>query len=466
MRNLTLPVAALHPIVRVAFFVRVFSFPFFILAMLAALYPAGVTPTVLISGFSYAIVWPHTAYFLAKRSKSPKITEHRNLMFDAVFVGAWLTLVQFSAWPSALFSLCLLAGVMSVGGPLLSLTGAAFMVMGVVVTGLVIGFHVQQQSIAPLAMLSIAAMGGFMLLFSYLMYAQSKRVVSGIRRSRLLTNEIVEKSRQLKQKSEELSEAKEIAEASSHAKSQFLANMSHELRTPLSAIIGYSEMLAEEAQDQGHQNYAQDLERIRDSGKHLLSLINEILDLSKIEAGKMDLFLERFELQSLLKSVVDNLTPVVATSKNQLLLQFYQPGIVMHTDQTKLRQVLLNLLSNACKFTNQGTITLDVVLDAGKNEIIMAVSDTGIGMTPAQLDRLFQPFTQGDESTTKKYGGTGLGLTISKHFVEMMGGGILVSSQPERGSTFTVYLPLAIPAATKDDAVMLHSNSALTASSS
>lgn len=463
MSNLTSPVQALHPIARVDFLIRVVTFPFFALVVVAALYPAGVTPMVLIGSFAHSFVWPHLAYFLAKRSKTPKNAEHRNLMIDALIIGAWLPLVQFSVWPSTVVSFGLMGGLISVGGPLLALGGAAAMVLGVVLSGLVIGFHVQQESISLLALVSIAALAGFMLLFSYQSYAQSKRVVSGIRQSRLQNNEIVEKSIRLEQKSKELSEAKEIAEASSLAKSQFLANMSHDLRTPLNTIIGYSEMLTEEAQDQGHQNYVQDLERIRNSGKHLLSLINEILDLSKIEAGKMDLFLEDFELESLLKSVVDSLAPVVATNKNQLLLQFGQHGIVMHTDQTKLRQVLLNLLSNACKFTNQGTITLDVALAASKNEVVLAVSDTGIGMTSEQLGRLFQPFTQGDASTTKKYGGTGLGLTISKHFVAMMGGSILVSSQPERGSTFTVHLPLAIATATKDDAVTLQRNSALTA---
>lgn len=463
MSNLTPPVPALHPIVRIDYLIRVVTFPFFNLVFLAALYPAGATPVVLIGIFVYAIVWPQIAYFLAKRSKTPKNAEIRNLMIDALILGAWLPVIQFSVWPSTIVSFGLIGGVLSVGGPLLALGGAAGMVLGVILSGLVIGFHVQQESISLLALVSIAAFAGFMLLFSYLSYAQSKRVVSGIRQSRLQNNEIVEKSIQLEQKSKELSEAKENAEASSHAKSQFLANMSHELRTPLNAIIGYSEMLTEEAQDQGHQNYVQDLQRIRNSGKHLLSLINEILDLSKIEAGKMDLFIESFELESFLKSVVDSLAPVVATNKNQLLLQFGQHGIVMHTDQTKLRQVLLNLLSNACKFTNQGTITLDVALDASKNEVVLAVSDTGIGMTSEQLERLFQPFTQGDASTTKKYGGTGLGLTISKHFVEMMGGGISMSSQPERGSTFTVHLPLAIPTVSKDDAALLQGNSSLTA---
>ena len=447
MSNLTLPVQALHPIVRIDFLIRVVTFPFFGVVLLMPLYPAGLTPMVWIGSFAYLIVWPHAAYFVAKRSKKPKPAELRNLMIDALIIGAWLPLVQFSVWPSTVVSFGLIGGLLSVGGPLLALRGAAVMVLGVVLSGMVIGFQVQQESVSLLALLSIAALACFMLLFSYQSYAQSKRVVRGIRQSRLQNNEIVEKSKELEEKTKELKQAKDIAEASSYAKSQFLANMSHELRTPLNAIIGYSEMLAEDAHDQGHPHYLQDLERIRSSGKHLLSLINEILDLSKIEAGKMDLFIESFELDSLLKSVVDSLAPAIAANKNQFTLQLAQNGIVMHTDQTKLHQILSNLLCNACKFTDQGTITLNVFLDANKNEVVLNVHDTGVGMTQQQLEHLFQPFTQGDASTTKKYGGTGLGLTISKHFVLMMGGVITVSSQPASGSIFTVRLPLAKPAA-------------------
>jgi signal transduction histidine kinase len=223
--------------------------------------------------------------------------------------------------------------------------------------------------------------------------------------------------------------------------------MSHELRTPLNAIIGYSEMLAEQAEDIGREDFVQDLQRIRGSGRHLLSLINEILDLSKIEAGKMDLFFERFELKPMLAGVIDSLAPVVAANSNRIELRIAEEAINMHTDQTKLRQILLNLLSNACKFTQHGVIDVNVELDAARNEIVLAVHDSGIGMNDEQLARLFQPFTQADASTTRKYGGTGLGLTISKHFAHMMGGNIAVSSQLERGSTFTVRLLLDASAA-------------------
>jgi signal transduction histidine kinase len=315
---------------------------------------------------------------------------------------------------------------------------------GILASGLAFGFRIEPEASLLVALLSSAVLFGYMLTFAYLSYAQSKMVVQGISQMRQQNAEIVEKSVLLEQRGLELNQAKEAAEAASHTKSQFLANMSHELRTPLNAIIGYSEMLAEEAEDLGRASFIQDLERIRSSGKHLLSLINEILDLSKIEAGKMDLFLERFALKPMLKGVVESLVPVIAANGNRLDLQIADEVGTMHTDQTKLRQILCNLVSNASKFTESGTITVRVDLGHA-DDVVLAVQDSGIGMSPEQLARLFQPFTQADASTTRKYGGTGLGLTISKHFAEMMGGDISVSSKLGNGSLFIVRLPLEAP---------------------
>jgi signal transduction histidine kinase len=438
---------AVHPIVRIDFLTRAVTFPGFMLVLLAHLYPTGLSPMLLIAALSQAFIWPHVGYFVARHSKTPKATELRNLMVDALMMGAWMPVVQFSVWPSAAIVVAMIGGVMSVGGPALALRGAVFLAIGAVLSGAVVGFRLEPGASLLVALLSAAELFCYMLTFAYLSYAQSKRVVHGIQQTRQQNVEIVEKSLLLEQRGQELKEAKEIAEAASHTKSQFLANMSHELRTPLNAIIGYAEMLAEQAEDIGRDDFVQDLERIRGSGKHLLSLINEILDLSKIEAGKMDLFFESFELKPMLKGVIDSLMPVIAASENRLELQIVQDTIRMHTDQTKLRQILFNLLSNACKFTERGAITVNVELDAARSEVVLAVHDSGIGMTDEQLGRLFQPFTQADASTTRKYGGTGLGLTISKHFAQMMGGDIAVSSQLERGSIFTVRLPLDASAA-------------------
>jgi PAS domain S-box-containing protein len=240
-------------------------------------------------------------------------------------------------------------------------------------------------------------------------------------------------------------QAEEEAAAANKAKSAFLANMSHELRTPLNAIIGYSEMLQEMAQDDGHEEYLPDLRRIQTSGKHLLELISAVLDLSKIEAGKMELYLEELNVPAVLHDVVAIAGPLAARNQNTLHVCCEEEVAGVRGDLTKLRQVLLNLLSNACKFTHNGRISLEVGLREGPDHaegVCFRVRDDGIGMTAEQMSKLFQPFTQADASTTRLYGGTGLGLTICERFCRMMGGTIDVASAPGKGSTFTVWLPV------------------------
>jgi signal transduction histidine kinase len=237
--------------------------------------------------------------------------------------------------------------------------------------------------------------------------------------------------------------AKQAAEEADHAKSQFLANMSHELRTPLNAIIGYSEMLQEQAADTGQDDFIPDLEKIHSSAKHLLAVINDILDLSKIAAGKMELLPEVIDLAPLVGEVATMVRPLVQKNTNTLDVQL-GPGLgTMRTDATRLRQCLFNLLSNACKFTSQGTVTLQAQRQTvgGSDWLTFRVRDTGIGMSPEQLQKLFQAFTQADASTTRKYGGTGLGLAITRKLCQMMGGDVTVESEVGKGSTFIIQLP-------------------------
>jgi two-component system sensor histidine kinase/response regulator len=234
------------------------------------------------------------------------------------------------------------------------------------------------------------------------------------------------------------------AEAATRAKSDFLASMSHELRTPLNAIILYSELLQEEAQDQPNSTSVADLQRIQSAGNHLLDLINGILDLSKIEAGKMALSLEPFAIPRMLDELLDTVGPLAQKNGNTLTVVCAEDVDMMHGDAMKTRQILLNLLSNASKFTRDGLITLDVATDrtADLPEIVFTVSDTGIGMTPEHAAKIFDPFTQADVTTTRKYGGTGLGLAIVSRFCQMMGGSVIVASEFGAGSRFTVRLPL------------------------
>ncbi|MEM1418732.1 MAG: response regulator, partial [Myxococcota bacterium] len=245
---------------------------------------------------------------------------------------------------------------------------------------------------------------------------------------------------QAQQESEmELAEALHSAMEATRVKSQFLANMSHELRTPMNAILGYSEMLVEECEDEGDEDYIPDLRKIHRAGHHLLALINDILDLSKVEAGKMEIFIEDFSVLQLVTDVYETVRPLVEKNGNALVVELAQNVDRMQTDQTRVRQILLNLLSNAAKFTKDGTVTLGVRRDRG--DLHFSVADTGIGMTPDQMIGLFEAFTQADASTTREYGGTGLGLALCRQFAQLLGGRMEVESMAGEGSVFTVVLP-------------------------
>ncbi len=270
---------------------------------------------------------------------------------------------------------------------------------------------------------------------------ETNRVLVESRESLLLAKREAEAAR------EEAEVAKEAAEGANRAKSSFLANMSHELRTPLSAVIGYSEMMEEEVEDLGETGLLADLGKIKSNARHLLSLINDVLDLSKIEANRMDTSAEDVEVATLVEEAASTVGALVGQKNNQLVVEVAPDVGAMHTDVVKLRQCLFNLLSNASKFTENGRITLHVHREGemGAATLLFRIADTGIGMTEEQIGRLFQRFSQADEATTRKFGGTGLGLAITRAFAQLLGGDIAVESTYGQGTTFTLRLPAYMP---------------------
>ncbi|MGB2272658.1 MAG: ATP-binding protein, partial [Pseudomonadales bacterium] len=254
----------------------------------------------------------------------------------------------------------------------------------------------------------------------------------------------------------QVQQSKEKADQANRSKTNFLANMSHELRTPLNAIIGYSEMIIEDYREEKTLNEEQaveDLARILSSGRHLLQLINDVLDLAKIESGNMTVFNETFDSVDIIEELMNTMSPIAKKGDNLLVLEKSQDIPNLYNDAVKFRQLFLNLLSNACKFTHNGKITILVTYNEKTRHVVYHVSDTGIGMTPSQLTRVFEAFVQADSSTSKKYGGTGLGLSICKQFVELMDGSMDVTSAEGEGTTFTILLPTRMPLQKRTDAI-------------
>ncbi|HKH94803.1 MAG TPA: histidine kinase dimerization/phospho-acceptor domain-containing protein, partial [Gemmatimonadaceae bacterium] len=366
----------LHPILRLDYIVRVSMYPLYFVLLAVALYPDRGTPFFWALLSFHLFVWPHLALVMASRAKNQKYGEYRNLLIDSLIIGCYLPIASFNFGPCAAAVLGIFAGCISVGGWRLGALSALAIALGVAFGSALVGVHFDPLGGHLLAQgLGIAVIFIYVTVFSWQSYGQAQRMVRAAKQIEAQTMDLQHNSTLLEERTHQLELARDAAEAANSSKSQFLANMSHELRTPLNAIIGYSDLLIEEAEELDAQDLVPDLDKIRSSGKHLLGLINDVLDLSKIEAGKMEMSLETFEVRDVISAATAMVRPLVEKNGNVLEVAMDEHIGEMHSDLTRVRQILLNLLSNASKFTSNGTVSLTVTREEKRDRdwIVFAV---------------------------------------------------------------------------------------------
>jgi len=433
-----------HPIVRLNYPIRILFTPLISIIWLLESQGASLGSLVLPFALFYGLLWPHLAYAVGRNARDGRTAERRTLMIDTAIIGAGIAAIGFNLAVASLGTAALLGIHVTIGGPALALAGLGVLLAAAGLTAVATGFHLAPEPQLVTVIAALATGTIVLVTFASLGYTRTRQLIQGRKRLEEQHEEIQRQHVLLAEAKQAADRALEAAESANQAKSMFLANMSHELRTPLNAIIGYSEMLMEEADELGQGDMVPDLQKIQVAGKHLLGLINDVLDLSKIEAGKIEVARERVGVAQLVEEVAATARPLVARNDNAFVVEVEPEVGTLTGDTQKLRQILLNLLSNAAKFTERGSVTLRVTRRAGKRRptVVFEVVDTGIGMSVEQQARLFQPFEQAHNSdVAAKYGGTGLGLAISRRFCRMMGGDINVASEPGVGTTFTAWLP-------------------------
>ena len=444
----------IHPTVRLGYLMRIILFPFFFVLFGVHLWTSREPAWIWVLFVLHQWIWPHVARGIAERSEDTKAAELRNLLVDSLVIGIFLPITGFSLWPNAAAFLGIHSGNISVGGPRFAARGLLVYLLGAAVTTLYTGF---QSDILGASLFTQAAsllvVAAYVTAFAWLSYDRQRKEVRNNRMIRKQHAEIEAQEQMLMARAAELEVALAAAQGANAAKSNFLANMSHELRTPLNSIIGFSNILL---RNRGQNLRNQDmlyLSRMRANGSHLLTLINGVLDLSKIDALQSRLDISPVDVGALLRETLAELEPQAEVREVQLIAEIVDAN-VLATDPSRLKQIMLNLLSNAVKFTRRGTVTVRLVVDEATNlPSRIDVIDTGIGIAVDRLDAVFDAFQQEDQSTSRHYGGTGLGLTITRSLAHVMGWKIEVRSEVGVGSTFSVLISAA--PAVDDDAPAL-----------
>ena len=438
-----LPAApTVHRIVRLDYPVRIGAHLFSGLLLLSVLVGQS-PPTWLCVALALTIaLWPHLAYRVASRSATSKQAELRNLLVDSFLLGSYGGIAGYNPWIMVGMYAAMNSSNLSVGGIRHAVRGLLALVAGALAGGAAMGFAFRPDSPLITTVLSATAVGLYLTIFGLSVHVEAGRAA----KVRLA---LQDRNREIEAQAQRLDAARRQAEVANRAKSAFLANMSHELRTPLHAVIGYTELVEDElAAAALPPATALDLARIKSAARELLRLLNDVLDLSQIESGQVELHWEEVALHDLMGAVSASVQPLLGANRNTLAMEVEAGLDLVHAEPARLRQVLANILSNAAKFTHDGHIRFGArrgTTDALPPQVVFDIDDSGIGMTAEQIARLFQPFEQADSGTNRAYGGSGLGLVISRRLCDLMGGTLSVASEPGTGSCFTVTLPCTPP---------------------